>query len=921
MALKGDSVKMRDQNKRAMLIEAVIASGLIVIGIPTGQVPLLALAAAATSVGCNWTHSLAERGFQHWRDRWFTDDGVLNHDITKALCDAFVDAIRQVEHDWRQHRHYQYLQHKRPEEAKLTMDALRLLREDGANLFQRPNQLTQVIQQEQQDRVLSLLYQDEFKASECLKPALGTFFYGHDDEFVTFVAKKLGPGWILRFLEILKDSNEEGTRAWRACQLLWQKSLMIGIDQIQRTTAETADTVHWLKEWAQQLKSRPPTERNPIGQDALEEILHSVHAQLNEIQAATKRIETKLEQVYQMVAPAEIAPSHAWNVPYQPNPFFTGREELLKQLHDNLMNRKAVALTQAISGLGGIGKTQTAVEYAYRYRDEYHDVLWVNAATRDTLITSFLDLTHQLNLPEKDEQDQNITVQAMKRWLEQHDHWLLIVDNADDLSLAYDFLPAGGKGHILLTTRAQALGTLANKIDVEKMDKDEGMLFLLRRAKVLAIEAPLFQAPETDRVAAETIVKEMDGLPLALDQAGAYIEETGCSLSTYLDLYRQRRFSLLKRRGGFGSEHPDPVVATWSLSFAGVAQRSTVAADLLRLCAFLHPDAIPEELFGKGAVHLGPVLAAFATNPLAFNTAFATVSAYSLLRRNSTEKTLSFHRLVQAVLQDTMTEQERTLWIERVVMALDAVFPDSEPTTWSQCERLVPHVLICATSTQSWMSTNTDLASLLFKTAHYLVDRAQYDQAEPLYQRALLIWEQDHGPDHPLVAYSLNGLATLYREQGKYDQAEPLFQRALLIWEQAHGADHRGVAYPLDGLAILYRKQGKYDQAELLYQRAVVILEHHLGPQHPEMAEILDDFAAFHYAQGNNIHEAVSLYQRALVIREQSLGPHHPKTMDTRKRYITLLRALGRHDEAALLEVPQPEQIKTEEERKEHWAE
>src|SRR5260221_8800096 len=127
-----------------------------------------------------------------------------------------------------------------------------------------------------------------------------------------------------------------------------------------------------------------------------------------------------------MVAPAEIAPSHAWNVPYQPNPFFTGREELIKQLHDNLMNRKAVALTQAISGLGGIGKTQTAVEYAYRYRDEYHDVLWVNAATRDTLITSFLDLAHQLNLPEKDEQDQNITVQAVKRWLEQHGHWLLM---------------------------------------------------------------------------------------------------------------------------------------------------------------------------------------------------------------------------------------------------------------------------------------------------------------------------------------------------------------------------------------------------------------------------------------------------------------------------------------------------------------
>jgi tetratricopeptide (TPR) repeat protein len=385
-----------------------------------------------------------------------------------------------------------------------------------------------------------------------------------------------------------------------------------------------------------------------------------------------------------------------------------------------------------------------------------------------------------------------------------------------------------------------------------------------------------------------------------------------------------------------------------------------VAADLLRLCAFLHPDAIPEELFGQGAVHLGPVLAAFASNPLAFNTACATVSAYSLLRRNSTEKTLSFHRLVQAVLQDTMTEQERTLWIERVVMALDAVFPDSESTTWSQCERLVPHVLICATCTQSWMSTNTDLASLLFKTALYLVDRAQYDQAEPLYQRALRIREQAYGSDHHLVAWSLNRLAILYRKQCKYDQAEPLYQRALRIREQAHGPDHPDVAHPLNGLADLYRKQGKYDQAELLYhhalhileqthgpdhplvaysliglanlyceqgkydqaeplfQRTVVIREHHLGPQHLEMAEILHDFAAFHYAQGKNIHEAVSLYQRALVIREQSLGPHHPKTMDTRKRYVTLLRALGRHDEAALVEVSQPEQIKTEEERKEH---
>ena len=142
-----------------------------------------------------------------------------------------------------------------------------------------------------------------------------------------------------------------------------------------------------------------------------------------------------------------------------------------------------------------------------------------------------------------------ITVQAVKQWLEQHDHWLLIVDNADDLALAEEFLPTGGTGHILLTTRAQALGTLAEGINVEKMDTEEGMLLLLRRAKVLAREAPLAQASETDRAAAESIVKAMDGLPLALDQAGAYIEETQCSVSAYLVSYRQRQAELLKTAG------------------------------------------------------------------------------------------------------------------------------------------------------------------------------------------------------------------------------------------------------------------------------------------------------------------------------------------------------------------------------------
>src|SRR6266566_4042478 len=178
------------------------------------------------------------------------------------------------------------------------------------------------------------------------------------------------------------------------------------------------------------------------------------------------------------------SPERAWNIPYTRNLLFTGRDKLLQQLHAHFTSNEAVVLTQpqAISGLGGVGKTQTAVEYAYRHCNEYRYVLWVHAATRDTIITSFLELANLLKLLERQEQDQNVMLAAVKNWFASHDRWLLIFDDADELSLVEEFLPTGGKGHLLLTTRAHTLGTLAYGIEVEQMTSQEGMLLLLRRA-------------------------------------------------------------------------------------------------------------------------------------------------------------------------------------------------------------------------------------------------------------------------------------------------------------------------------------------------------------------------------------------------------------------------------------------------------
>src|SRR5205085_9828456 len=169
-------------------------------------------------------------------------------------------------------------------------------------------------------------------------------------------------------------------------------------------------------------------------------------------------------------------------VPFTRNPFFTGREALLVLLYERLSTTRMAALTQAqaLYGLGGVGKTQTAAEYAFRYGDEYAHVFWMRGATRETLDAEFVKLARLLDLPEKGEQDQSQIVAAVKRWLATKEGWLLILDNADDLPLAQEYLPASHTGYVLFTTRDQAVGTIAASIELEKLTPQDGALLLLR---------------------------------------------------------------------------------------------------------------------------------------------------------------------------------------------------------------------------------------------------------------------------------------------------------------------------------------------------------------------------------------------------------------------------------------------------------
>lgn len=575
--------------------------------------------------------------------------------------------------------------------------------------------------------------------------------------------------------------------------------------------------------------------------------------------------------------PTEAASFSLWTVPYRRNPFFTGRESLLADLRNKFTADKVAGQTPAyaLSGLGGIGKTQLATEYAYRHRRDYRTVLWVKAETRETLLSDFAALASRLDLPEKDAQDQHLIVAAVKGWLEENVDWLLILDNVEDLPLVSEFLPSEGRGHVLLTTRLRATGSIAFSVLIENMTRDEGTLLLLRRAKVLNPGVPIEAATAVDRARAEDIAVEMDGLPLALDQAGAYIEETACGLSGYWELYQRRRMALLNHSGTASPQYPHTVVSTWALSFQRIEQVNPAAAQLLRLCAFLHSDAIPEAIIAAGAPELDPVLQAVAADSYELNRAIRELLKYSLMRRNPNAKTLSVHRLVQEAIKGDMDEATQRRWAERVVRFVNLVFPEVSFATWSLCQQYLPHARICATLVKQWNMAFEGAAQLLNRAGVYLHMRAQYAEAEPLLKQSLAIREQILGPQHADVALSLCCLAELYQDQGRPDQAETLYRRSLSICEQHLGPGHPAMEAILNALALFYRQQGNYAEGEALARRALTIRERALGPEHPEVATILNVLALLCEHQGKYT-EAEMLYERALEIREQSLEPEHP---------------------------------------------
>ncbi len=591
-----------------------------------------------------------------------------------------------------------------------------------------------------------------------------------------------------------------------------------------------------------------------------------------------------------------------WHVPNQQNPFFTGREDILQSLDQTLVLGATAALTQsqAISGLGGIGKTQTALEYAYRHRQKYHDVLWLQADSHEILSAACVKLAQELGLPQQNEADQPHIVEALRRWLRSKTKWLLILDNVEDPHLVEEFVPSGHRGSVLLTTRASVTEPVAFATELEKMTEQEGVCFLLRRIKILAPTASIDERLEKHYVLAKKIWELMDGLPLALDQAGAYILETKCDLSGYIDLYQRRQTKLLALRGKFSSGHPESVFATFSLALEKVVQTNKLAGDLLRLCALLHADAIPEEILIEGATYFGSC-SQTSMDSFDFNEAVRTLLTYALIHRDSGERTFTIHRLVQVVLRSLM-EEEQTLrqCIEHTVRAVSRVFPSPEVANWPSCRRIFPHVQACITLVEQEHLMLPEAARLFLNAGIYASEQAQYEAAERFYRYVLAFYETTRGLEDIKTGGVLHNLAMLYQVQEKYEDAELLTKRVLSITQKLRGPFDPSTLAVLHNVAEVYRGQGKEQEAEQLLLDVLSHTERVLGPEHLDTAANLFSLSQI-YRQQQRFKEEEQCLQRALSIRKKALGPEHPVIGDTLEELANYYSLQHRYEEAELL--------------------
>ena len=627
-------------------------------------------------------------------------------------------------------------------------------------------------------------------------------------------------------------------------------------------------------------------------------------------------------------------------VPYEENATFVGRTKLLRSLHEMLVevvpnqNNHRVAL----HGMGGVGKTQTALAYVYAHRVMYEWAFWVNADNEASLQSGFVGIAMRIGLAAfvKTLEPRQLAERVLL-WLRQHDHWLVVFDNLDTIEIIKNLLPVSTQSkHTLITTRnPNAKGIPARGLEVALPEVDEAIEMLYTLSEM----ATDFQ---TDKAA--QIVKELDCLPLAIEQAASYVREVTRNFETFLTDYGKRRAELHKWVPGGNRQYTRSVASTWSVSFEFVKSQQPIAARFFQFLSFLNPDIIMLDFIQAGKQGLGQDLQELIGDSLAIAKALLALERFSLLKWSRETNILSIHRLVQAVVRDELNPDGCVRCMSEIVELCWRAFPAKKIYEHMEIGRQYHSQIVGPLLSVTSLRTDR-AADVLHDIGYALASDGTDGDGEKLVLKAAeicsevlgaenrktLSWLQDlawcyylHGKLNMAVELAEDNLVACIRalgetdettitqirrlawiklDLGQSDEATRMAEKSLQLSRYSLGEEHEGTVNAMRCLAYSYSSQGKLKEAAGLEERALAMhIKSHGEKDNHLTLHIMHDLAQMYMVDGR-LAEAAELQEEVLASRTSLLGNDHRDTLLTMTNLATTYDRLRKHAEAEKLKV------------------